>query len=1462
MAGVLPSEIHAYTCTMCGERGCRRLSQVVEAAYSDHRVIAAARYHPIPQQALAMMERHAHGLPREDGGGGGHGEGEDGDGGDGQRRRIQLDAARPWNLEALRRQLGSNNIEELAQRVNEPNEKMRLMAMVRASGSVDEAAALLESEGEARAQHIGAGAEPRADELTGQGIAPPALCTAVVQGDEDGVTQQLAACGGAGALSFVTEERSVTADDDWDLLRVAAVEGHVGVGRLLLAAGAEAERLQRGSGRTPLHSAAFAGSVGGVRWLHEECGADLCAPADFGATPTWAASAQGHTAVVSYMVQHGADLPMDRRLKALTLLEKVFANCLRDPGNVKFRTLKTTNGGVRKLLAAGFEGMLCEAGFQRTSHETLVAPEIDVEAVDKLRAKVVAMAERLQSATGVVHGAPVGARVVRGPDWQWQDQDAGGMGTIIGTRHDGRMGEVWEAKVKWDRAGVNVYRTGRGNFDLQYAPGETWETPVAAAKRMKLPEVVAIFEAAEWWQQEDTSAVMRVLDGTLKGEHPDSTCTNCGMTPIQGARYTCNSLPAGDKARDVCEACFMGKLLRQTAAYQRQYYRSVHPSLSVFEAHSISSTEFCKAHSLFDLVSFLEVREERTLVRAKQRLRWAQGLREDPDLGSVCSFLDVDCAFRVAQWLDKGAPPTDYFVLRVLQEEAGGGSRAQQQLVALNLQLRPEMHVARAWLEDNSLPDIFLRHIGACERVAGEQSLFPSGHEIVFDGGIDDADEAEAVAGQSVPEGDTSAGTAAAPACGECDRPLVERGEPADEYYCSLCEGSPTLWTCGQTCDYDVCTTCFAAMSEACQPAESDGPTKAQQSDADEGSPSSRVVRMFEDRIIEWRRIRQLVDHRRWSCCRPQFCNGGAEVEKQTVQSTLMPHFMQGGWDINGAIMKLWSGELDPDVLTAGLDPESAALVRLIVAADDEEYRQLHESACRAHKMRVKDPDRPPPTIQNSAAQPEPQDADAADNPHTAEQTVAELFEFISEMAAAGDAPGGVRPLEWLRFVRCANELPHKAAHVGTEQQPGADAGAGKESFTDLASWLESTKLSEYHEKLEKVLGMILSDAPFLEEEHLLPVIAKPFHRKRLLKHAKKLPLSGRQLDRYGDEWRKATTEKYGVASTTAIAAKRGKLNLFGNTRFYLCDRAFEGNIGAYRRARQLVDPQYAMSAQARLKCQGRLCAGGCEAERQHARDHLLDEAPPLLFAVERMWAGESDLAILQAACTNDRDRRMIQLVWHADADEFDEDVRVTERAMFGGQTCSGGAHAGEPKAVGIFMDELVKFRRIRQLADLQKARYQQPSFEPDTPEEERDFVRHNTLPRLERMGWVLRSAIEKLWAGERRLRDLVQTGPGEDEVDPNSAMLIKLILTADSEQLEKEAVRNHRRHVDDHEGDEGTIDPDRDEELETFDKLLKILAGLARQDQSHEILQGRCVDPMFVCVRLAQPSCNKVSVH
>lgn len=47
----------------------------------------------------------------------------------------------------------------------------------------------------------------------------------------------------------------------------------------------------------------------------------------------------------------------------------------------------------------------------------------------------------------------VGARVKRGPDWQWWDQDGGGEGVI--TNYE--PGDKWVA-VKWDMAYSNKYR--------------------------------------------------------------------------------------------------------------------------------------------------------------------------------------------------------------------------------------------------------------------------------------------------------------------------------------------------------------------------------------------------------------------------------------------------------------------------------------------------------------------------------------------------------------------------------------------------------------------------------------------------------------------------------------------------------------------------------------------------------------------------------------------------------------------------------------------------------------------------------------------------------------------------------------------------------------------------------------------------------------------------------------------
>ncbi|XP_030767252.1 E3 ubiquitin-protein ligase Ufd4 isoform X3 [Sitophilus oryzae] len=62
----------------------------------------------------------------------------------------------------------------------------------------------------------------------------------------------------------------------------------------------------------------------------------------------------------------------------------------------------------------------------------------------------------------------VGARVVRGVDWKWRDQDGNppGEGTVTGELHSGWI------DVTWDHGGSNSYRMGaEGKYDLKLAPG-------------------------------------------------------------------------------------------------------------------------------------------------------------------------------------------------------------------------------------------------------------------------------------------------------------------------------------------------------------------------------------------------------------------------------------------------------------------------------------------------------------------------------------------------------------------------------------------------------------------------------------------------------------------------------------------------------------------------------------------------------------------------------------------------------------------------------------------------------------------------------------------------------------------------------------------------------------------------------------------------------------------------------
>ncbi|CAH1173687.1 unnamed protein product [Phaedon cochleariae] len=72
----------------------------------------------------------------------------------------------------------------------------------------------------------------------------------------------------------------------------------------------------------------------------------------------------------------------------------------------------------------------------------------------------------------------VGARVVRGVDWKWRDQDGNppGEGTVTGELHSGWI------DVTWDHGGSNSYRMGaEGKYDVKLAAGYDAEAAATSA---------------------------------------------------------------------------------------------------------------------------------------------------------------------------------------------------------------------------------------------------------------------------------------------------------------------------------------------------------------------------------------------------------------------------------------------------------------------------------------------------------------------------------------------------------------------------------------------------------------------------------------------------------------------------------------------------------------------------------------------------------------------------------------------------------------------------------------------------------------------------------------------------------------------------------------------------------------------------------------------------------------------
>ncbi|XP_075469292.1 E3 ubiquitin-protein ligase HECTD1 isoform X7 [Ascaphus truei] len=198
-------------------------------------------------------------------------------------------------------------------------------------------------------------------------------------------------------------------------------------------------RHARGYGRSALRNWVFQVSKDGQNWTTLYTHLDDCSLNEPGSTATW---------------------PLDP-----TREEKQGWRHIR----IK-QTGKNASGQTHYLSLSGFElygsvSGVCEdqlAGNLKNDFNGANPRKAAKEAEANLRRQ-----RRLVRSQVLKYMVP-GARVIRGIDWKWRDQDgsAQGEGTVTGELHNGWIDVIWDA------GGSNSYRMGaEGKFDLKLAPG-------------------------------------------------------------------------------------------------------------------------------------------------------------------------------------------------------------------------------------------------------------------------------------------------------------------------------------------------------------------------------------------------------------------------------------------------------------------------------------------------------------------------------------------------------------------------------------------------------------------------------------------------------------------------------------------------------------------------------------------------------------------------------------------------------------------------------------------------------------------------------------------------------------------------------------------------------------------------------------------------------------------------------
>ncbi|XP_052267734.1 E3 ubiquitin-protein ligase HECTD1-like isoform X2 [Dreissena polymorpha] len=158
----------------------------------------------------------------------------------------------------------------------------------------------------------------------------------------------------------------------------------------------------------------------------------------------------------------------------VTLFDHKHDNGLNEPGSTASWPLeapKDESQGWRHIRihqmgknASNQTHYLSLSGFEIYGKVTGVCDDLGKAAKE---AEAMLRRQRRHIRNHVVKQMSPGARVVRGMDWKWRDQDGtpAGEGTVSGELHNGWI------DVTWDMGGSNSYRMGaEGKYDLQLAP--------------------------------------------------------------------------------------------------------------------------------------------------------------------------------------------------------------------------------------------------------------------------------------------------------------------------------------------------------------------------------------------------------------------------------------------------------------------------------------------------------------------------------------------------------------------------------------------------------------------------------------------------------------------------------------------------------------------------------------------------------------------------------------------------------------------------------------------------------------------------------------------------------------------------------------------------------------------------------------------------------------------------------